>query len=99
MTSAIYKFLTFLLCLSVVTQVEAQTPPSDSSFFKVLTFRNVGPTRGGRSTTVQGVVKQPGTFYMGATGGGVWKTEDYGINWANVSDGFFKSPSKVTYNV
>ncbi len=34
-----------------------------------------------------------GTFYMGATGGGVWKTVDYGQNWVNVSDGFFASPS------
>ena len=30
---------------------------------------------------------------MGATGGGVWKTEDYGINWDNISDGFFATPS------
>lgn len=69
----------------------AQVP--DSIFFKSLTFRNVGPTRGGRSTTVQGVTKIKGTFYMGSTGGGVWKTEDYGNNWKNISDGFFASPS------
>lgn len=66
---------------------------ADTVFFQSLSFRNVGPTRGGRATTVQGVTKQPGTFYMGATGGGVWKTEDYGINWRNITDGFFKTPS------
>lgn len=70
-----------------------QYTTADSVFFKAFTFRNVGPTRGGRSTTVQGVTKKPGTFYMGTTGGGVWKTEDYGINWSNISDGFFKTPS------
>lgn len=99
MLSKISRFLILLLCLTVVTQVDAQTTSADSTFFKALTFRNVGPTRGGRSTTVQGAVKQPGTFYMGTTGGGVWKTDDYGINWVNISDGFFKSPSIGTIKV
>ena len=56
-------------------------------------FRNVGPLRGGRVTAVMGVEKRPSTFYMGATGGGVWKTEDYGISWENISDGYFSTPS------
>ena len=38
-----------------------------------------------------GVLKHPNIFYMGSTGGGVWKTEDYGIHWNNISDGFFKT--------
>ncbi|HMB54572.1 MAG TPA: hypothetical protein VKU40_14745, partial [Thermoanaerobaculia bacterium] len=53
---------------------------------RTLGFRLVGPFRGGRSTAVAGVVGQPGTYYMGTTGGGVWKTTDYGVNWRNVSD-------------
>lgn len=99
MLSKIFRSILFLLCLSVVTQVDAQTSSTDSTLLKALTFRNVGPTRGGRSTTVQGAVKQPGTFYMGTTGGGVWKTDDYGTNWFNISDGFFKSPSIGTIKV
>ncbi|MGB4974506.1 MAG: hypothetical protein WBO32_17705, partial [Cyclobacteriaceae bacterium] len=99
MTSKIFRFLILLLCTSGITQVDAQTSSADSTFFKALTFRNVGPTRGGRSTTVQGAEKQPGTFYMGTTGGGVWKTDDYGTNWFNISDGFFKSPSIGTIKV
>ncbi|NJN42502.1 MAG: hypothetical protein HC811_10040 [Flammeovirgaceae bacterium] len=71
----------------------SQTPFSDSVLFNAFQYRNVGPTRGGRATAVAGIADQPGTFYMGATGGGVWKTEDYGINWKNVSDGFFNTPS------
>lgn len=43
---------------------------------------------GGRVTTVTGVPSQPFTFYMGSTGGGVWKTTEAGHTWANVSDGF-----------
>ena len=49
-------------------------------------FRLVGPFRGGRSTAVAGVRGQQRTFYMGTTGGGVWKTTDGGISWRNVSD-------------
>jgi len=56
-------------------------------------FRNVGPLRGGRVTAVEGVDSKPSHFYMGATGGGVWKTEDYGITWKNISDGYFPTPS------
>ena len=53
----------------------------------------MGPYRGGRVTAVAGITSQPSTFYLGATGGGVWKTEDYGTSWHNISDGFFKTPS------
>ena len=56
-------------------------------------YRELGPFRGGRVTTVAGTVQEPGTFYFGATGGGVWKSTDYGTTWNNVSDGFFKTPS------
>ncbi|MCB0603178.1 MAG: hypothetical protein KDC28_18195, partial [Saprospiraceae bacterium] len=56
-------------------------------------FRQVGPSRGGRVTTVTGVAAQPGTFYMGATGGGVWKSTDYGQSWKNISDGYFNTGS------
>jgi photosystem II stability/assembly factor-like uncharacterized protein len=52
-------------------------------------YRMIGPERGGRVTTVTGVPSQPYTFYMGSTGGGVWKTTDAGHTWVNVSDGFF----------
>ncbi|WP_445385347.1 VPS10 domain-containing protein [Robiginitalea sp. IMCC44478] len=58
-----------------------------------LEYRNVGPYRGGRVTAVAGIASLPGTFYFGATGGGVWKSEDYGQSWKNISDGFFKTPS------
>ena len=66
---------------------------------KNLKYRNVGPTRGGRVTSVHGVDSQKNVFYMGTTGGGVWKTTDYGNNWYNISDGYFKSPSIGAINV
>ncbi|MEO0902244.1 MAG: hypothetical protein AAFY00_09550, partial [Bacteroidota bacterium] len=64
-----------------------------SQDFDALKYREVGPSRGGRVTTVTGVASLPGTFYLGASGGGVWKSEDYGSTWNNISDGFFDTPS------
>jgi photosystem II stability/assembly factor-like uncharacterized protein len=58
-----------------------------------LRWRNIGPFRGGRVTAVAGIATQPTVYYMGATGGGVWKTDDAGTTWVNVSDGFFQTGS------
>ncbi|MEM6801031.1 MAG: hypothetical protein AAF696_06475 [Bacteroidota bacterium] len=58
-----------------------------------LKYRNIGPTRGGRVTSVTGVESQQNTFYMGATGGGVWKSTNYGYSWKNISDGAFHTGS------
>ncbi len=63
------------------------------SDFNIFQYRDVGPDRGGRVTSVAGTISEAGTFLMGATGGGVWKTTDYGTTWNNVSDGFFETPS------
>ena len=52
-------------------------------------YRLVGPFRGGRSAAVTGVPGKPNLFYFGATGGGVWRTEDGGRSWENISDGYF----------
>ncbi|MDG2387076.1 MAG: glycosyl hydrolase [Flavobacteriaceae bacterium] len=54
-----------------------------------LQYRSIGPHRGGRSAAVTGVPGKPNLFYFGATGGGVWKTEDGGQTYENISDGFF----------
>ncbi len=58
-----------------------------------LTWRCIGPTRGGRSVAVTGDPSDPNVFYFGSTGGGVWKTVDAGAYWRNVSDGFFRRAS------
>ena len=58
-----------------------------------LDWRSIGPTRGGRVTTVSGDPDHVGTFYFGSTGGGVWKTDDAGSTWQNVSDGYFRRAS------
>ena len=58
-----------------------------------LDFRNIGPTRGGRCIAVTAHPTNQALFYMGTTGGGVWKSDDAGTYWQNVSDGFFKRAS------
>ncbi len=72
-------------------QVSPATAGGDP--LKNLKYRLVGPFRGGRVGAVAGVSSQPNVYYFGATGGGVWKTTDGGVNWGNVSDGFFKTGS------
>ena len=64
-----------------------QRPANSDPRWQDLRWRNVGPTRGGRVTAIVGVRSQPCTFYQGATGGGVWKTENCGETWAPIGDG------------
>jgi photosystem II stability/assembly factor-like uncharacterized protein len=93
--------LVFVLCSTVTfsqsKKVKAIVPEAPSvdlnSYFKPLVWRNVGPTRGGRSVASSGVKGNPLVYYMGTTGGGVWKTEDAGQTCKNISDGFFKTGS------
>jgi len=69
-------------------QSGASTSPAVSpALYSAMEYRMIGPYRGGRSTAITGVPSEPSVFYMGTTGGGVWRTEDYGESWENVTDG------------
>ena len=70
---------------SEISYSQSQKEP----YYDALAYRLLGPFRGGRSAAVTGVPNKPNLFYFGATGGGVWKTEDGGRKWKNISDGFF----------
>jgi photosystem II stability/assembly factor-like uncharacterized protein len=89
------RTLLLLLALgSSVLSVSAQVAPAAgdlNDFFTPVKWRSIGPFRGGRSVAATGVVGDPKTYYMGTTGGGLWKTDNMGISWRNVSDGFFKT--------
>lgn len=92
-----------LLALGVLrgvwtSPVEAQSPV-DPKLYQALEWRSIGPFRGGRATVVEGVRSEPFTFYMGAAGGGVWRTTDGGESWENISDGWFKTGSVGTIAV
>lgn len=64
-----------------------------NEYLAPLKYRNIGPFRGGRSVSASGVTGDPLTYYMGTTGGGVWKTTDAGQRWENISDGYFTTGS------
>lgn len=96
--------LSIVIFLSIITSVDAQkrkkrssapvnTITYDDSLYNAMSWRNIGPFRGGRSTTSTGVVGQPYTYYFGSVGGGVWKTIDGGISWKNISDKHFNATS------
>src|SRR6266481_1777958 len=51
-----------------------------------LTWRLVGPFRGGRVLAVSGVVGDEHTYYFGGAGGGIWKTTDGGLTWRPMTD-------------
>src|SRR5919109_544799 len=84
-----------ILCLALVLTLLAlpvygqnsTAPTKPADLIKALQYRSIGPYRGGRSAAVAGVPSQPFVYYYGATGGGVWKTTDGGINWEPISDG------------
>ncbi len=95
-----------LLVFPLITEAQKRKKKSPApeiivqdSMFHGLKWRNIGPFRGGRSVASSGVVGQPMTYYMGSTGGGIWKTIDGGIIWKNVSDGFLKTGTVGTIAV
>lgn len=85
-----------LVPMSLSTHLAAQgdrTQVVPASAYQGLRWRNVGAGRGGRVTGLAGVRQQPHTFYIGASGGGVWKTDDAGITWNPIGDGQFTTGS------
>ncbi|MGO9256842.1 MAG: VPS10 domain-containing protein [Bryobacteraceae bacterium] len=82
-----------LALLAIAAISNAQHTGYDPALWSGLHYRMIGPERGGRVTAVTGVPSQPYTFYMGSTGGGVWKTVDAGHTWTNISDGWFSVAS------
>ena len=84
------KKLTLILAiLSCSFSEQTFSQNIDSEQYSALDYRLIGPFRGGRSAAVTGVPNKPNLYYFGAAGGGVWKTENGGDHWKNISDGFF----------
>ncbi len=86
------------VALPALTAASSQEPVAEDerfseALFQGMKWRNIGPHRGGRSVAVAGIRSQPRTYYFGAVGGGVWKTQNAGETWKNISDGYFKTSS------
>lgn len=90
------RFLLFILMLGVIIPLEAQkkttTPATttfDQSLYSGIRWRELGPFRGGRSSTITGVLHNPNLYYFGTVGGGVWRTTDAGQTYENLTDNYF----------
>ncbi len=83
------------LSQSLAPPVQARQGAStiDPSLYSGMRWRSLGPSRGGRSIAVAGSAARPNEFYFGATGGGVWKTTDFGMTWSPVGDTNFRTSS------
>src|SRR5207302_10117606 len=95
MSKYLLAVLVFCLLMGHVSaQVKQNTVADDyNTILKVVKWRSTGPFRGRRSNAACGVVGDPKTYYMGTTGGGLWKTDDMGISWRNAADGYCKTGS------
>src|SRR5262245_9218628 len=91
--SLVASFVLLVLLATLLNAAPAQENKYAPSLLKGMQWRSIGPYRGGRSTAVAGVTSQPNVFYFGATGGGVWRTNDGGINWQPVADEYLKTGS------
>jgi photosystem II stability/assembly factor-like uncharacterized protein len=95
-TTLVYGLLVFIPGTSQGQALDTRTACTahlSENMLQGLQYRMIGPYRGGRVTAVAGVPGDHRTFYMGATGGGVWKTTDAGEVWENISDRYFKTGS------
>ena len=83
-----------LLALCAGWNLSAQTDAAiDQAILSGFKWRGIGPPRGGRSIAISGVKGRPREAYFGATGGGLWKTVNGGMEWAPVTDGQITSSS------
>jgi len=82
-------YLLSLLFLSILTIAQQTKPAFDPTLYEGVKWRELGPFRGGRSCTVTGVKGKPNLYYFGAVGGGVWRSNDAGQTWGNISDNYF----------
>jgi photosystem II stability/assembly factor-like uncharacterized protein len=76
-----------LILMLLLAAIPVHGQSVDPAFFNGLHYRLVGPSRGGRVTTVTGVPSQPKTFYMGVASGGLFRTTDSGATWTPITDG------------
>jgi photosystem II stability/assembly factor-like uncharacterized protein len=75
-------------CFSLlgISSAAAATAHVPASAFNALSWRLIGPFRGGRALAVTGVPGQPNHFYFGAVDGGVWESTNAGRTWNPIFD-------------
>jgi photosystem II stability/assembly factor-like uncharacterized protein len=88
------RFLCFMLAACFVSSsaaLGASTTASgparvDASYLTSLSWRLIGPLRGGRALAATGVPGEPNHYYFGAVDGGVWESVNAGRTWNPIFD-------------
>ncbi|MGA1415296.1 MAG: WD40/YVTN/BNR-like repeat-containing protein, partial [Candidatus Kapaibacteriota bacterium] len=83
----------FILLFLAIVSIQLHAQQTEQSIIQGMKYRHIGPFRGGRSLACTGVPGDRQTYYFGATGGGIWKTEDAGESWYSISDTLFMASS------
>ena len=79
------RYCLAVLALGLATTLTAYASV-DPSLYQALSWRTIGPFRGGRVLTVAGIPGDARHFYFGAVDGGVWATADAGRTWQPIFD-------------
>src|SRR5580658_2054549 len=58
----------------------------DATYLTSVSWRLIGPFRGGRALAVTGVPGEPDHYYFGAVDGGVWESTNAGRTWNPIFD-------------
>ncbi|MEO6798962.1 MAG: hypothetical protein ABI178_03395, partial [Rhodanobacter sp.] len=74
-------FRSFLAGAMLVVASVATAQSVSPSLLNSLSWREVGPYRGGRVDSVDGVAGKVNVGYFGGVGGGLFKTTDAGVTW------------------
>jgi hypothetical protein len=95
MRNSLLLLLATFICFIAEAQKKSTTSSTDKtitydqSLYSGIRWRELGPFRGGRSSTVAGIRGNPDLYYFGTVGGGVWKTEDAGQTYEPITDNYF----------
>jgi photosystem II stability/assembly factor-like uncharacterized protein len=65
----------------LIVTTSGQARPIDISAVRELVWRPIGPLRTGRVTAAGSAPSASNVFYVAVSGGGLWKTTDYGQSW------------------
>lgn len=83
--------LAVIACVPTLARAQQRPAPApiDTTIWRGLDWRLLGPAHTGRMTSVVGSAQRPDEYYVGTTGGGVWKTTDGGKTWHPMTDAYF----------